>query len=53
MEEAHPSRLYGTIEATVRDTGTFLEYHPAGTHCWLQIYAPEGTIISLAVACQP
>ncbi len=53
MEAAYAFKLYGPVEATVRETGTFFEYQPVGVHCWLQISAPEGTITSLAVACQP
>jgi hypothetical protein len=53
MEVAHAFELYGPIEATVRETGTFFEYQPAAAHCWLQVSAPEQTINSLAVACQP
>ena len=46
-------RLYGPAEPTRRETGTFLEYQPAGTSCWLQVSAPAGDIESAAVACQP
>jgi hypothetical protein len=53
MEAAHAFKLYGPVEATARETGTFLEYQPVAAHCWLQIHAPESTIASLAVACQP
>jgi hypothetical protein len=53
MAVAEAARLYGPTESKVRETGTFLEYQPVGEHCWLQVNAPEGTILSLAVACQP
>jgi hypothetical protein len=53
MEVAHAFKLYGPVEATVRETGTFFEYQPVAAHCWLQISAPAQTITKLAVACQP
>jgi len=46
-------RLYGHAQQTERETGSFLEYQPAGLSCWLQISAPSGVIQTVAVACQP
>ena len=53
MSSSVAARLYGSTKPTLRETGTFLEYQPAGLNCWLQISAPAGVIQSVAVACQP
>ena len=50
---AAAGRLYGHVQPTRRETGTYLEYQPVGALCWLQVSAPSGVIRALAVACQP
>jgi hypothetical protein len=46
-------RLYGPAELTRRESGSFLEYQPAGTNCWLQASAQADVVQSVSVACQP
>jgi len=53
MSEAHARRLYGEPVMAERETGSFLEYYPSGSTCWLQISAPKGIVKTLRVACQP
>ena len=53
MPESTATGLYGHVEPTHRDTGTFLEYQPAGLSCWLQVAPSGGVVQSVAVACQP
>ncbi|RYG97932.1 MAG: hypothetical protein EON58_08525 [Alphaproteobacteria bacterium] len=53
MPSSEAARLYGHVEPTLRETGTFLEYQPAGANCWLKVSAPSGVVQSLAVAYQP
>ena len=53
MPASEVRRLYGPSEPVQRETGSYIEYQPAGISCWLQVSAPSGTVQSLAVACQP
>jgi hypothetical protein len=53
MPASEVSRLYGPSIPVQRESGTFVEYQPAGLSCWLQISAPAGTVEAVAVACQP
>jgi hypothetical protein len=53
MPASQVSRLYGPSEPVQRESGTFVEYQPAGISCWLQVSAPAGTVQTVAVACQP
>lgn len=53
MSEAHVRRLYGEPVMAERETGSFLEYYPAGSTCWLQVSAPMGIVKTLRIACQP
>ena len=46
-------RLYGRTKPVHRESGTYLEYQPSKTHCWLQVAVKGGVIQSVAVACQP
>lgn len=45
--------LYGEPVIAKREAGTFLEYQPRSSTCWLQIGASEGVIRSIRIACQP
>lgn len=47
------TRIYGKPVVAVREQGTFLEYTPEDSTCWLQVSAPRGIIRSLRIACQP
>jgi hypothetical protein len=53
MPVSEVNRLYGPSVPVQRESGSFLEYQPAGVSCWLQVSAPAGTVQALAVACQP
>ena len=53
MPVSEVSRLYGPSVPVQRESGTFIEYQPAGISCWLQVSAPAGTVQAVAVACQP
>ncbi len=53
MPASQVSRLYGPSEPVQRESGTFIEYQPAGMSCWLQVSAQAGTVQTVAVACQP
>lgn len=53
MPVSEVRRLYGPSVPVQRESGTFVEYQPAGLSCWLQISAPAGTVEAVAVACQP
>jgi hypothetical protein len=53
MSESHARRLYGEPVMAERETGSFLEYYPPGSTCWLQISAPKGIVKALRIACQP
>ena len=53
MPVAVANRAYGTPVVAKREHGTFLEYIPKGSTCWLQLSTPQGVIRSLRVACQP
>jgi hypothetical protein len=53
MPAAVAESLYGKVEPTVRDTGTYFEYQPTEANCWLQVSVTDGKVESLAVACQP
>lgn len=44
---------YGPAVIAVRETGTFLEFTPHQSTCWLQVRERKGVIVSLRVACQP
>ena len=46
--------VYGPAMTARRGDEEFLEYYAAsGVSCWLQIAAPKGIVVSIAVKCQP
>ena len=47
------TRAYGSPVLAVREEGSFLEYVPAGSACWLQASVGHEVISSLRIACQP
>ena len=53
MPASEVRRLYGPSVPVQRESGTYVEYQPAGISCWLQVSAPAGTVEAVAVACQP
>lgn len=53
MPLAEVARRYGAAEPVQRENGTFFEYQPAGSHCWLQIRASADPVYQVGVVCQP
>jgi hypothetical protein len=53
MPASQTSRLYEPSEPVQRESGSFIEYQPAGISCWLQVSALAGTVQTVTVACQP
>ena len=47
------NHMYGSPVVASRETGTYFEYTPDGSICWLQVSAPNGIILSLRIACHP
>ena len=47
------NHLYGPPVVASRENGTYFEYTPDGSTCWLQVSAPNDIILSLRIACQP
>lgn len=47
------NKLYGSPVVASRESGTYFEYTPEGSTCWLQVSAPENIILSMRIACQP
>src|SRR5690606_22222086 len=44
MAASQVRRLYGHSDPVQRESGVFVEYHPADISCWLQVSAPAGTV---------
>lgn len=53
MPLAEVARRYGAADLVQRESGTFLEYQPAGSHCWLQVRASTDPVYQIGVVCQP
>jgi hypothetical protein len=53
MSEQVAFSAYGNPIVANREAGTFLEFVPNGSTCWLQAKAEHGVIRSLRIACQP
>ncbi len=53
MPVSKVKQAYGDPVVAEREQGTFLEYTPEDSTCWLQVSAPKDIIRSLRIACQP
>lgn len=53
MPLAEVTRRYGAAEPVQRENGTFFEYQPTGSHCWLQVRASVDPVYKVDVVCQP